>query len=167
MVELMIGLVAVLACFAALVQFVSLNRAHHATLTAARRTAGELALRDTGPGTGQISDADYIKDWSPGPDGKRHTRDDTHTTGNAGAFSDRIVGQSVADGSEWDVLQRAPGDAVSPLFGQPNPSALFGLVSAGDRETVPVLPAVRSLLYRADSIEVESEVWMTWTRGIY
>jgi hypothetical protein len=167
MVELMIGLVAILAVFAGLIQMVSLSRARHDTQYAARSQAGEASFRDLGGGIGQISDADYIRDWDSGSDGRRHTRDDSATGGDAFRFSDTILQQSSPDTAGWRIIAQAPGDRLSLLVGQPNPASLFGLIEAEEHETVKLLPAVQSLLYDAESIEVESRVWMTWTKGIY
>jgi hypothetical protein len=167
MLELMIGLVTIIALFAGLVQIVSLSEARHATHVEARRLAGRYALRDVGSGMGQLSDADYISDWDPGADGRRHTYDDSASGGSPWSFSDDIVQYSSPDSAGWTIIQQAAGDHLSPLLGQPNPAALFGLVEGEAHATVELLPAVKSLLYDADSIEVESRVWMTWTKGIY
>jgi len=102
-----------------------------------------------------------------GDDERRHTRDDYTTSGDTLGFDGAIVGASSPDNDGWHIIQQAPGDQLSMLHGTPNPSQLFGLVEGQAEEDVPLLPAVRSLLYDADSIDVESRVWMTWTRGIY
>ena len=168
MLELMIGLVTIVAIFAGLVQIVSLSGARHATHVEARRMAGRNAFDDDfGSGMGQLSDADYISDWDPGADERRHTHDDSASSGSPGAFSDDIVQYSSPDSAGWTIIQQAAGDRLSPLLGQPNPAALFGLVEGEAHANVELLPAVKSLIYHADSIEVESRVWMTWTRGIY
>ena len=167
MLELMIGLVTIVALFAGLVQIVSLSGARHATHVEARSMAGLNALDDLGNGMGQLSDADYIADWDAGDDGRRHTYDDSASGGSPMSFSDDIVQSSSPDGAGWSIIQQAAGDRLSPLLGQPNPAALFGLVEGEANATVELLPAVKSLLYNADSIEVESRAWMTWTKGIY
>ena len=167
MVELMVGLVSILAIFAGLMQMVSLSRARHDTQHEARSEAGEAALDPFSSGVGQLSGAATIRDWDSGSDGLRHTRDDRSTGGDASRFSRDIVQPASPDPAGWAIIESAPGDQLSPLLDQHNPAALFGLIEATESETVPLLPAVRSLLYDADSIEVESRVWMTWTKGIY
>jgi len=167
MLELMIGLVTIIALFAGLVQIVSLSSARHATHSEARSIAGQNALDDLGSGNGQLSGADYISDWDSGADGLRHTIDDSASDGDPVPFSTDIVQSSSPNGAGWSIIQQAAGDHLSPLLGQPNPAALFGLVEGEAQANVELLPAVKSLLYDADSIDVESRVWMTWTKGIY
>ena len=167
MLELMIGLVTIVALFAGLVQIVSLSSARHLTQGEARSMAGQNALDDLGSGMGQLSDADFISDWDAGDDGRRHTHDDSFSGGNPMSFSDAIVQSSSPNGAGWSIIQQAAGDQLSPLLGQPNPAALFGLVEGEAQANVELLPAVKSLLFDADSIQVESHVWMTWTKGIY
>jgi len=167
MVEFLAGLVAVLALLAGLRQAISLTRAHTDALAAARRQAGERALFDPGQGMDLLGDADYIRDRHPGPDGKRHTRDDWAAAGDAAAFSARLVEPTCRNAAAWELLGAAPGDRVTALRGHPAPGAVLGLVRGDAAESVPLLPAVRSLLYRADRIDIESRVWMTRMEGIY
>ena len=164
MIELIIGLVSIVALFAGLVQMVSISRARHDTQYEARSEAGEDSLSDL---TALFSDAEFIEDWDAGSDERRHTRDDHTTSGDTSGFNGAIVGASSPDSEGWEIIGQAPGDQFSMLGGAPNPAQLFGLVEGRAEEDVPLLPAVRSLLYNAENIEIESRVWMTWTRGIY
>jgi len=164
MIELIIGLVSIVALFAGLVQMVSLSRARHDTQYEARSEAGEDSLSDL---DALFSDAEFIEDWDMGDDERRHTRDDRTGDGDSFGFNRAIVEASSPDSEGWQIIQQAPGDQISMLRGTPNPAQVFGLVEGKAEEDVSLLPAVRSLLYNADSIEVESRVWMTWTRGIY
>ena len=47
------------------------------------------------------------------------------------------------------------------------PHLQFGLVEGDARISTPLMPVVRTLLYRADEVEVEGKAWLTWTKGIY
>jgi hypothetical protein len=167
MVELMVALVSIVALFAGLVQMVSLSSARHRTQYQARSEAGAASLDDIGGGGAQLSDAEYIEDWETGNDERRHTRDDLTTSGDTFPFELQIVAPTSPDEAGWDIIEQAPGDQFSMLLGAFNPAPLFGIVEGEADEEVPLLPAVQSLLYDAESIEVESRVWMTWTRGIY
>ncbi|MBL7077046.1 MAG: hypothetical protein ISS31_06215 [Kiritimatiellae bacterium] len=164
MIELIIGLVSIVALFAGLVQMVSISRARHDTQYEARSEAGAESLSDLGA---LLSDAEYIEDWDAGNDDRRHTRDDYAASGDSFAFNGAIVEMSSPDSDGWTIIEQAPGDQLSMLRSAPNPAQVFGLVEGTAEEDVPLLPAVQSLLYDADSIEIESRVWMTWTRGIY
>jgi hypothetical protein len=93
MIELIIGLVAVLALFAGLVQISTLAKAQNDTLADARRRVGLWAISDT-----TIADSpDYIRHWSDGPDGSPYTADDTFDRASAPAFQQIIVNRAVAD----------------------------------------------------------------------
>jgi hypothetical protein len=164
MIELIIGLVSIVALFAGLIQMVSISRARHDTQYEARSEAGENSLSDLYT---LFSDAEFIEDWDTGDDERRHTRDDSAAAGDSFGFNAAIVEASSPDEDGWTTIEEAPGDYLSMLRGAPNPAQLFGLVEGRAEEDVSLLPAVRSLLYDADSVEVESRVWMTWTRGIY
>lgn len=164
-VELIVGLVAILVLFAGLLQVSSLVKAHTNTMVAARAEAGEQAML-AGP---MLPLPRYVRDWETGDDGKRHTPDDTWTGGNAARFSDEVIARTVAADAEWrtwDDLDNKP-NPVAGMRSTFNPSAHFGLVR-GDAETrTDLVPAVRHLIYDAPHIELATEVWMTWTTGIY
>jgi len=163
MVELIVGLVAVLALFAGLLQIASLSRAHTEALVEARREAGALAMLDADV----FALPEYIQDWEEGPDGKRHTRDDVFRAADPAAFQGIVVERAAEDEEAWEVLDRVPENAVSSLHGSAIPAADFGFVRGYDSRRVGLITAVQSLLYRAPSITVEAEVWMTQTKRIY
>ena len=161
--EFMVGLVAVLAIFAALIQITSLSLAHIETLIEARREAGERAVLSI-----RLYDTpETIRDWETGPDERRYSRDDTWLGGNAYGFSAVIVDKAVERPSDWSLVEEAPRDPLTALRSAGNPAAHFGLVRGRAARTVPLMGAVRNLLYDADSIDVESDVWMTRIGGIY
>jgi len=167
MVELMVGLVAVLALLAGLLQVAGLTRAHTDTMVEARREAGFRAMLDPGRAANVGTTPDYIRDWRAGPDERRHTRDDRHTAGDPSAFQRVIAARAAPDPAGWQILDGIEGNRVSALYHSAVPAGVFGLVEGYDTQSVPVLPAVRALLYRADTVQVESRVWMTRTGGIY
>ncbi|MCX7590784.1 MAG: hypothetical protein N2255_04065 [Kiritimatiellae bacterium] len=176
MIEFLVGLVAVLAIFAGLLQILELAKVQTDTMVVARRKAGELAMLDLDPGQTLISGAAYIRDVKPGVDGEPYTPDDDLSDrADAGAFSATIVERAVpgALGSPehnaaWQgIMGNAHEKRLSLLRGQPNPSSMFGLVQGRETKTVELIPAFRSLIYRADRIEMKSEAWMTWTKGLY
>jgi hypothetical protein len=163
MIEVMVGLVALIVLIAGLLQVASLTRARTDAMAAAREEAGGLALLDY-----PVSDIpDYIGEIDAGADGRTYSYDDERSGANAGAFDAIIVDRTVSDSSEWDVLEELPNSPFSDLHGAMMPAAAFGLVKGDASETVTLLPAVRSLLYQANEINIECDVWMTWTRGIY
>jgi len=159
MVEFVVALVAILVLFAALVQFSRMGSAHTRTMMAARREAGLLALASAP----SLSGPDYILDRTRGADGAKFSRDDGHIDAMAGVFSAQLVGY--ADPGDLNV--RRPGNAISVLYNNPFPQLQFGLVRGFDTETITLLPVIRNLVYRSNTIDVEGEAWMTWTHDMY
>ncbi len=165
-VEFLIGLVAVLTLLAGLFQIASLIATHTRTMAEARRQAALLAVQETDPGI-LLSGASYIRDWQPGRDGKPYTRDDTFTPADAIAFHHIMVERAVPAPSAWEILNQTRNHPLGSLHGAPNPCRFFGLIRGSDHKTVPLVPAAQNLFYRANAIEVRSDVWMTWTKGLY
>ncbi|MCE9614532.1 MAG: pilus assembly protein [Lentisphaerae bacterium] len=163
MIEFIIGLVAMLALVAGLIQLVTLARTQLETMTEARRQAGRLALQSVGsPGT-----PDYIRYWDAGPDDRTYSRDDTFDLANASDFRRLFPDQAVANAADWSVMSAIPENPIADLHNGAPPEGVFGLVSSRVEEEVPLLPAVRHLLFSRDKVTVESKVWMTETAGFY
>jgi hypothetical protein len=163
MIELTVGLVALLALFAGLLQLAKLSIAQTDTLFSARREAGTRAMSTVAVS----SAAEYIRYWEEGDDKKRYSVDDTHTEADGAAFSATVPARAARDNAAWNVMQRVPDNPVLTLRDSPAPATQFGLLEGKDSVTVPLLPVVQHLLYNADSIEIESKVWMPWAREIY
>jgi len=163
MTELMAGLVALVVLVAGLAQLISLTKIDTVAMRTARMEAGQDALNMVY----QQGNPAFIRDWEEGGDEKSYTRDDEFTDGDSGRFRSAVVGRAGSTESDWATLGRVPNNRVSLMAGGQEPSEAFGLVRGHESVTTNLVPAVRSLLYRADSIEIESEVWMTWTTGIY
>ena len=163
MIEFIVGLIAVLALAAGLLQLATLTRAHSDAMVKARAEAGELAMMDAN----LISNAEFIRDWREGSDKRRHTRDDQTTAGDVRGFDNNIVAHAAPDQAAWTILDTVPADALPALHGEPDPASRFGLVHGHASDNVALISAVQSYLYRADHIDVVADVWMTSTRGLY
>ncbi len=162
-VELIVGMIVVLALVAGMLQVASLTRAHTAVMVEARGHAGEAAMSDTYI----TAIPDYIAAVEVGPDGRSYSRDDTHTMASAVDLDGIIVNRSAPAPGDWDYLDAVPHNQIAVLHRSTVPVVEFGLIGTVAHETITNLPAVRALLYDAETIEVEGKAWMTWTRGIY
>ena len=163
MIELVIALVAMVTLVAGLLLIADLGMAQTRTMVEARREAGRLALQYLPV----VSQPEYILDWNEGLDGKPLTHDDEPLKDSHIPFNNLIVDMSAADEDQWPVLDSATNSLLPGLRNHWDPVSVFGLVRGYESETVPLMSAVQSLFYRADEIEIESEVWMGYTRGIY
>jgi hypothetical protein len=163
-VEFVVGLAVVLVLVAGLLQVAALTRAQTDTMVEARRRAGEEAMDVNQP----LAGPEFIRDWTDGPDGYAYSGDDTFSEGDALTFLGAVVDQAAGGADGWDRIGQAGGDnRLYGLHRALRPVSAFGLVKGSDEETVEVIPAVRELIYDKDRITVRSDVWMTWTRGIY
>ena len=163
MIEVIIGLVAVLALFAGLVQISSLAKAQNECLAEARRQAGASSLT----GTMTSGTPDYIGHWNNGQDERPYTRDDRFDRASMAAFQAVITDKAVAAPADWPLLDSMPHNYIARLRRSQWVTAEFGLVGVTERRTVPLLPAVQDLLYDKADITVECDVWTAWTKGIY
>ena len=163
LVELIVSLVAIVVLFAAIIQVARFAIVEHETSTEARRVAGQRALspiiQQTAP--------DFIDAWYEGPDARQHSRDDLFTDGDAAGFRQTVVESGAAAPSEWSYLDQGRSHPLRQLRNAPDPANAMGMVYARESDWVELLPGVRHLLYRADTIEIESEVWLSSTKNLY
>jgi hypothetical protein len=169
LVEFMIGMVVVLVLVSGLLQIASICKAHSDTMLDARKEAGIYAMTESGPGASLLFNPDYIKDWQEGGDGRMLTRDDVSVAGDPGSFQRTVVERTVQNPEEWDIIDAVPENRMSALRGDAGVINSLGLVkgSAKKKAQLDMIPAFKHLVYNADSIDVESEVWMTSTKDVY
>lgn len=160
LLEFTIGLIPLMVLVVAMVQIVSLARARMEALREAREQAGMLSTLPLQ----SLSSPSYIRDWDLGPDERHMTADDSPILGSSGAFVSTVVGRSVASEADWDVLNGAPASALNQLRQSGDAMSTFGFVQGESEASVALLPAVRSLFYDAEQIDVRAEVWMSWTQ---
>ncbi len=163
MIEFIAGLVAILVLSAGLLQIVSLTRAQADVMTEARKLAGEKSLLDVAT----LEPAQFIRAMEKGPDDKKYTRDDTFTLADAGTFRSSVINRTVENDADWTYITQSGDEHFTQMRNTANPSLVFGMVQGESHETVDLISAVQSLIYRAPSIRVEGEVWMTRTGDIY
>ncbi len=158
-VELIVGLVALLVLVGGVITLGRLSRAQTVAIQEARRTAGVAALADAAPFSGPA----YIESRTAGGDATPYSRDDGTTAGNVADFQDRVVsyGQPQALG------ETLPDNEVSTLFDAAFPQVMFGFTHGEHDVTVSNIPIVRHTMYDAETIRVHGEAWLTWTKGIY
>ena len=161
MVEFTVALVVIMVLLAGLIQVCQLGNAHTQTMITARREAGNLAISDTYVAPPQVR---YIFDWISGADGKRYTADDyPFTSTNVTEATQTIIDVAHPD----EIASYIPENVFSSMGGLLSALDAFSFVRGYDSDSVSTFPVVRNLIYRGASISVESEVWLTWTEGLY
>ena len=152
--ELVVGLVAMLVVFAGLLQIGGLNRLHTRAMIEARSDAANRMF-----GGVNAPDANYIRDRTPGPDGRRYTRDDAFNTAFAGNFQDHVL-----DYAQLVPLRNArPNNSIGNLDFNPTD---FDLVHVQKTYATNLFPIMRDLIYNANSIDVRADVFMTRLGGL-
>ena len=159
MVEFVVALVVILVLVASIIQIGTMGVRHSRLMEEARREAGRKAMQ----AASSFAGPQFIGACTVGPDGIAFSRDDDVIEGDIGSFSAGIV--SYAHISDLDAIR--PGSPVSVLAGSPFPQYMFGLVDSERQETINLIPIVRELIYRQDSIVLKGKAWMTWTSGLY
>lgn len=109
----------------------------------------------------------FLQTWNEGLDGKRYSPHDVPVTADSASFYNTTVQRSVADAADWNILSRTPNPVVTLRNAPAIPAAHFGLLKGDASATTTLLPGFQRLVYRDSSLTIESEVWMTWTKGIY
>lgn len=166
LVEFAVAMISILVLMAGLLQMSTLAAKRAEVMVNARREAALRASADMGNDVDVISDAEYIRDWYPGSDNAQYTYDDRATHGDQLSFEGIIVDKSASDPAGWDAITKTQS-RIGRLRVNPQPVTCFGLVKGSDKKAVEIIPAVRDLLYKADSLTVQADVYMTWRKGIY
>ncbi len=168
MVEFLTGIVAVLAVVTTMTVGSKMIARHTDTMVEARQRAAEYAMfpvYDAGE-----HDTALIQSWQPGPDGKRHTADDEFTTSDQNRFNNVVVSTAGENNRSWEILNSIPDNELSRIHNHPFPASFFGLVK-GESDTVEIdlsrWPAFTHLVYGGDSVEIKSDAWFTWLKGLY
>lgn len=168
MIELIVGMVPLLALIAAIIVVGLLGQRRSRTMAEARRDAAALSMLNLPPGNDILSDASYIRDWSQGQDSFSLSSDDSFSRGDTASFQETVVEKSDYSGSDWELIDSIPGNRLTRLRSDPAVMGSLGLVKGHASHRVLIaIPAFRRLISRSDSIEVESTVWLTSCRGIY
>lgn len=155
--ELVVGLIALLVVIMGMLQIQSLALAHTQTLNDARAEAGGYALDSSY--IPHYSPPVWISDINPGRDKIRYSQDDQKMQGSPSLVTDGIV----AHANPAELSKYASGNELSAA------SSAYGLMNelylthGRQRSQVETFPLIRSIVYNADVIQLQSDVWLSWT----
>lgn len=162
LIEFVVGLVAILVVFAVLIQIGRIAKEHTQALLGARERAGEFALSEEH--TTLMPGPMYIQDWSEGGDGTRYSRDDRIRGGDAEAVPDHVAVHARPE----ELASWVGENDLTELYRTELPVGSFGLVHGRyESDPIELYSVIRNLIYDADSISVDADVYMVWTRGLY
>ncbi len=160
-IEMVVGLVAILVLVAGLLQLGRLGHEHTQLMMEAREEAGQYAMSDQY--ALEAPEPQYLYNWSEGGDGRRHSRDDRPLY----ALSQDVSDEVLVHAKPGELANRVGDNLVSAAYANEAILESFRLVHGRDKsDDIPLYPVIRSLVYNADSIQLESDVWLTWARDI-
>ncbi len=160
LIEFTVGLIAVIVAAGALVQLGLLGMHRTDTMISATREASLGAMAEE-----QEFQAmpDYMITWSEGDDDSRHSEDDNRLIGSAEPFQ-----HALSNTARPRELSNYQPDA--PLADITSPERLimqFRMVQGvATHVGVDLLPVVRNLVYRENSLNIRSEAWSVRTRDL-
>lgn len=163
LIEICVCMIGVVVVLLAMLELTKIGMLHTTAMSEARAEVARIMQSETV----LFATPDFLQTWDEGPDSKRYTADDTPVTASSASFYNSTVERSVADAAQWNILRARPNRIVDLHNAQAIPAAFFGLLKGDASETTSLLPGFQKMVYRADAITVESEIWMTWTKGIY
>ena len=160
LIEFTVGLIAVIVAVGAMVQLGLLGMHRTDTMITATREASLGAMAEE---QDYQAMPDYMITWSDGDDDSRHSEDDNRVIGSPDAFQNALS-NTARPGDLSNYLPDAPlADITSPerLIMQ------FRMVRGVSTHVgVDLLPVVRNLVYREDSLNIRSEAWSVRTRDL-
>ena len=163
LIELCVCMIGIVVVLLAMLELTKIGMLHTVAMMEARADVASFMQAETvlfpTPG--------FLQTWEEGADGKRYTADDEPVTASSASFYHTTVERSVADASDWNLLNQIPNRVVTLHNAPAIPAAHFGLLKGAASATTDLLPGFQRLVYGAQEITIESEVWMTWTKGIY
>lgn len=161
-VEFCIGLIAILAVVGGIFQLGTLGLARMHTRVEATRLATERSM--LGSSATGVFVPDYIGEVNTGTDNYSYSADDVKFGANEQEAYDRLAARLDPD----QVRVYDPASPVSGITDGYEMRVSMGLVQGVASDfNIPVLPVVRHLIYDADSIDIQTEVWMTRTGDLY
>lgn len=161
LVELVVGLLAVVLVLMGLLQIGRISLEHTQTLLDARKEADELAMDisfdPVDPGL------PYAWGVAPGEDQRSYSLDDVVLHGSP----DVIIEDVVAHASPDELNDWIGENELEPMRYPGSFTEAFDLTSAqGSSGTIELYPIIRNLVSDDDRIRLTREVWMPWLRGV-
>ena len=163
LIEVCVCMIGIVVILLAMLELTKIGMLHTMTTNEARAdVAGSMQSE-----TVLFPTPRFLQTWHEGADGIRYTADDVPVTASSVSFYHTTVERSVSDASDWNILNQVPNSVVTLRNSPAMPAAYFGLLKGQSSATTGLLPGFQRLVSGESTITVESEVWMTWTKGIY
>lgn len=161
LVELVVGLLAVVLLLMGILQIGRLGMKHTQTLLDGRKEADFIAGND------EFRSVDtpvgYAFGVTEGSDDRSYSQDDVVVKGNPDEIIDNVVGH--ADPGSLRIWM--PTNSISPLENSASFMQAFDLIhTQSHSERVELYPIIRNLVADDQYIRLSHDVWMPWMRGL-
>lgn len=165
MVEFVVAVVAIMLVVGGILTVASLQRADAKSMLDATTEAVEDSMGNT-----ISSNFSPINDWDNGPDGHEQTKDDRAQKGSFTKVRGDITGRAVPN-DDWSAFDRADGGSVVydeiERLDASGGSTIIGMVEGKSSEVAEIPNAIQQILGFPAEVEIENEVWMPKTEGLY
>lgn len=165
MVEFVVAAVLIMLVVGGILAVASLQRADSKSMLAATTEAIEDSMGNSIP-----ANFSPIKDWDDGADGYEQTKDDRSQGGSFSRVRNDITGHAVPN-DDWSAFNRADGNSVTygdiKQFDSSGGSSAIGMVKGDASETAEIPPVIQRSLGMPEEVEIENQVWMPKTEGLY
>ena len=163
LIEFSVGLLAMIIVLGMLAQIGLLGKARTETYLQATKEATENSIDNT-LSVPVVGGPSYLAAMEVGDDGAKYSADDEEDGGDPSLVSGYILVHSTPDRLQSFA---GPNRVSRAALGGGTMISQFELTRGRDTESVQLLPVVRRQMYRGNSIEMESEVFMPWLKGLY
>lgn len=165
MVEFIVAVVLIMLVVGGILAVANLQRADSKSML----EATEEAIKDS-MGNPIANNFSPIKDWNDGADGYEQTKDDKAEKGSFSKVRNKITGHAVPD-NDWSAFDRADGNSVRygdiKQLDSSASASVIGMIEGTASETAEIPPVIQKSIGLAEEVEVENQVWMPKTGGLY
>lgn len=165
MVEFVVAAVLIMLVVGGILAVASLQRADSKSMLAATTEAIEDSMGNSIP-----ENFSPIKDWDDGADGYEQTKDDRSQGGSFSRVRNDITGHAVPN-DDWSAFERGDGNSVTygdiKQLDSSGGSSAIGMIEGKASETAVIPPVIQRSLGMPEEVELENQVWMPKTEGLY
>lgn len=162
LVELCIGLIAILTVFAGIIQIGRMGLARMEARVEATGTASALSMNAASTSFRLIRS--YIRQMDEGGDQRSYSLDDVAMPGNRDEMFDTLL----APNQPGMLNSYAPGNILAGIQNPVDMMGETGLVrSTASENNIPVLPIVRKLFIQRNTVDIDVTVWSIRTGDLY
>jgi len=161
LVELVVGLLAIVLVFIGILQIGRIAREHTQILMNAREEVDEMVIDDTFEAIDPAPT--YAWGVDPGGDGRDYSQDDVVLASSPSLIIDDVVAHSTPEELDVWLATNAINDLEVPATFMQAFDLTYGQSSS---DIIEFYPIIRNLVTEDDRIRMDRRVWMPWLRGL-